>query len=1175
MTAKVFQVDTKPGIQRDGTVFDMNFYTNGRWVRFQRGRPRKIGGYSVISDQLDGPSRGVWVNPSDGFNQIFSGNANGLQSLSVDNNGVGSGITDYTLNNFSANPLNLWQFDGFYDVSGAGVGSILAHPGQNLGQIDSTANTPVLIGDINGSSLSQIGIFTDANAYLTTGSPVVTFGKANILIGAGQSVTGTGIPANTTVVSKVESADILSNVVVTGTSGTFSVAATPGLFVGQTVSVTGFLGTEALAGVAITSTAGAFSCTANTGLYENAPIAITGTPTPQTLASVAVSGTGGLGTFTCTSSTGLAVGQPITVSGTYDTTTLSSVAITPVAGTFSCSASTLYVGMPLTTTGTVATTAIGTVSVTGTAGQCAISTPVSGLYIGMPVAVTVTTYTGSSTGISGNRIYYVIATDGTSTFTLSATYGGSAITTTAGTTTGLTFTVTLLTGVATNRTYYVIATNGTTTFTLSDALNGAPISTNVNTISGLTFAGPVGTGLASGRSYYITVTNGTSSFTLSSTLGGATLTGVYGVTTGLSFALGTFSGVTTGTTYYIKGVPTSTSFVLSATVGGAPITTVTGAQLTGLTFNLTKSIGLTSPQTYYVIATNGSTTFTLSATLGGTFVTTIVTTTTGFVFTLGAYTKVTLSNNATATGNSTLTFNNGVSVSGGVVSLHPFVFVYGNNGLIKNCSAGNPQNWVSADANEVNVATGKIVQGLPVRGGSNAPSGLFWSLDSLIRVSYIGGTGTPVQYWRYDIITSQSSILSSQSAIEYDGVYYWCGVDRFMLYNGVVKEIPNTFNQNYFFDNLNYAQRQKVWATKVPRYGEVWWFYPRGNATECTDAIIYNVREGVWYDAGEALGTRRSAGYFSQVFAHPVAAGWDTSVEDIVFTQSMSVTSGSRFINLAAYNTNVEVGQIVKSTIGGTTIPDGTVVSAVTSSAIQTFGTIVGGSGYVNGTYTNVPLTGNTGANATATVVVSGGAVSSVTPTLRGAGYIVSTTNLLTAANTYLGGTGSGFTVAVSAIYAQTITMSIAATATTTETLSFSTPSGLIPMWQHEIGVNAVAGQNVLAIDSFFETSDLGWVAGGPAEPAMMGENRWLRLERVEPDFIQDEDMTLVITGRPFAQGQDVDSSPYTFGPNTGKVDMREQRREIRLRFRSNVVNGNYQLGKVLLSAAIGDVRPY
>jgi hypothetical protein len=160
-----------------------------------------------------------------------------------------------------------------------------------------------------------------------------------------------------------------------------------------------------------------------------------------------------------------------------------------------------------------------------------------------------------------------------------------------------------------------------------------------------------------------------------------------------------------------------------------------------------------------------------------------------------------------------------IEVAGGCVVLHPYLFVYGDNGLIKNCVAGNPSNWNGADANETNVSSTKIVKGLPVRGGSNAPSGLFWSLDSLIRVSYTPTTvtvaGSPQTFfWRYDIITSQSSILSSQSVIEYDGIYYWCGVDRFLLYNGVVKENPNTFNQNYFFDNLNYTQRQKVWAQK-------------------------------------------------------------------------------------------------------------------------------------------------------------------------------------------------------------------------------------------------------------------------------------------------------------------------------------------------------------------------
>lgn len=735
MAAKVFSLDTQPGIQRDGTVFDKQFYNDGEWVRFQRGRPRKIGGYRVISDQLTGPSRGIWVNAQNAFTSIFSGYNNGLQVLTIDNNGVGAGVGNFTLANFTQSNLNLWQFDGFYDVAGSGLQSLVAHPGQNLASIGNDNNTPVLIGDITALTMSQVGVFT-ASGTTTNLSATVTLAASNTLIGAGQTVTGTGIPANTTVVS-------------------------------------------------------------------------------------------------------------------------------------------------------------------------------------------------------------------------------------------------------------------------------------------------------------------------------------------------------------------------------------------------------------------------------------IVTTT------------LVLSNTATASGTVTLTFNNNISVSGGVVSLHPYLFVYGNNGLIQNCSAGNTNDWVSADANAVNVASGKIVQGLPVRGGSNAPSGLFWSLDSLIRVSFIGGTGTPPQYWRYDIISSQSSILSSQSAIEYDGVYYWCGVDRFLLYNGVVKEIPNTMNQNYFFDNLNYDQRQKVWATKVPRYGEIWWFYPRGDATECTDAIIYNVRENTWYDAGEARGAQRSAGYFSQVFAYPVAADWHGSTAETVFTATFNEVSGSVFLYSNTYNTQVALRQV----ISGSNIPTGTTVAAITTSNIKTLGTITPGSGYVNGSYTNVTLTGGSGTGAKATIGVSGTAVTTVTITARGAGYAVG--DVLSATAASLGGTGAGFSIPVSAIYAQAIQMSAAATGTGAASLTFSIPPDLIEMYQHEIGTDQINGQNVQSILSSFETNDLSWLGGGPSQPQPEGLNRWIRVERIEPDFLQEGEMSVVVTGRPFAQGEDKESDPYLFGPNTGKIDMREQRRELRLRFTSDVAGGNYQLGKLVLNAEIGDVRPY
>jgi hypothetical protein len=82
-----------------------------------------------------------------------------------------------------------------------------------------------------------------------------------------------------------------------------------------------------------------------------------------------------------------------------------------------------------------------------------------------------------------------------------------------------------------------------------------------------------------------------------------------------------------------------------------------------------------------------------------------------------------------------------------------------------------------------------------------------------------------------------------------------------------------------------------------------------------------------------------------------------------------------------------------------------------------------------------------------------------------------------------------------------------------------------------------------------------------------------MRLERVEPDFVQSGEMYLIVTGKGYAEDVDDPSDPYYFDPNTLKVDMREQRREMRLRFGSNVVNGNYETGLVLLSAEGGDER--
>jgi hypothetical protein len=207
--------------------------------------------------------------------------------------------------------------------------------------------------------------------------------------------------------------------------------------------------------------------------------------------------------------------------------------------------------------------------------------------------------------------------------------------------------------------------------------------------------------------------------------------------------------------------------------------------------------------------------------------------------------------------------NSSGKVSGGVMTLAPFVIAYGNNGEVNVSDVGDPAAYTNT--NIYNPASSKIVRGLPVRGGSSSPSGLLWSQESLIKMSFVGGT----VLWNFDTISDDTTVLSSNGMVEYDGIYYWPGVDRFLYYNGVVRELPNTMNLDYFFSNLNYTHRQKVFGFKVQKWGEIWWCAPLFGATECNWAIIYNVRENAWYDTPLPTGGR-SAAISAKTFPYPL-----------------------------------------------------------------------------------------------------------------------------------------------------------------------------------------------------------------------------------------------------------------------------------------------------------------
>ena len=265
-----------------------------------------------------------------------------------------------------------------------------------------------------------------------------------------------------------------------------------------TVATIGFAAQAPLTDVFISNDQGRFNYTSGEQLKVNQKVTVSGTistapvvPT-GTLAGVRITGTAGQ--FSCTA-TQLSVGQTITISGTAGGTGIITGYTNPTTyriratnGTTSFTLVTAAGAAIVTTAGTLTgltfTIGVGIVNTSGLF-ACAATT----LLVGQQVVVSGTlTGTGTITGYSNPTTYEIATTNGSTLFTLRTT-GGSAIVTTAGTTSGLTFTIQPagITGYTDPTTYYIIKTNGFNEFTLSTTLGGTAVATRPGAATGLSF----------------------------------------------------------------------------------------------------------------------------------------------------------------------------------------------------------------------------------------------------------------------------------------------------------------------------------------------------------------------------------------------------------------------------------------------------------------------------------------------------------------------------------------------------------------------------------------------------------------------------------------------------------------------------------------------------------------
>ena len=230
--------------------------------------------------------------------------------------------------------------------------------------------------------------------------------------------------------------------------------------------------------------------------------------------------------------------------------------------------------------------------------------------------------------------------------------------------------------------------------------------------------------------------------------------------------------------------------------------------------------------------------------------------------------------------------------TGGMLYVGSRLFYYGNNGLVRWSSIAADKSGEQTDLQKpflffkdkysINISTDKVIYGAEWRGGANSPTIIFWTLGSVVLITNTTGSNNQViddpddLSFSKKVLSRDSSILSSNSVVEYDGIFYWPGTQRFFVFNGVVLPLENNLNRQTFFDSLDMTKRQRVFGVKNVSRDEIWWFYPeKGKDANvgCTRAVIYNVVDNTWYDTG----IERAAGYFDNTGGNMYTVGKNLS----------------------------------------------------------------------------------------------------------------------------------------------------------------------------------------------------------------------------------------------------------------------------------------------------------
>lgn len=146
-----------------------------------------------------------------------------------------------------------------------------------------------------------------------------------------------------------------------------------------------------------------------------------------------------------------------------------------------------------------------------------------------------------------------------------------------------------------------------------------------------------------------------------------------------------------------------------------------------------------------------------------------------------------------------------------------------------------------------------------------------WTDNSVYLGQYLGQLG---QTYRWDRIAENNGIIGPNAVAILDQTAVWIGPDyQFRVWSvGNVPQIIPCPIRNDFADNLSEAQGDKIYASTVSKFGEIWFFYPDArDGNENSRYVALSVANGTWFRGQEA----RTAFIDAGVTGFPIATDPD------------------------------------------------------------------------------------------------------------------------------------------------------------------------------------------------------------------------------------------------------------------------------------------------------------